>query len=122
MKRPFPVLVVDDEEIIRDLLADAAAGRGFAVRAAASGEEALACVREKAYPLVVLDVNLPGQSGKETAAKIARLRPETRFVILTGGGSSAAEDFKGLPGVKGFFCKPFSIVEFLEFLEKQAAR
>lgn len=122
MKRPFPVLVVDDEEIIRDLLADAASGRGFAVRSAASGEEALACVREKAYPLVVLDVNLPGQSGKETAAKIARLRPETRFVILTGGGSSAAEDFKGLPGVKGFFCKPFSIVEFLEFLEKQAAR
>ena len=122
MKRPFSVLVVDDEEIIRDLLADAAAGRGFAVCAAASGEEALACLREQAYPLVVLDVNLPGKSGKETAAEIARIRPETRFVILTGEGNAAAREFKGLAGVEGFFCKPFSIVEFLEFLEKQAAR
>lgn len=121
MKPSWPVLVVDDEEIIRDLLSDAAGSRGFTVRTAVSGEEALACVRERLYPLVILDMNLPGKSGKETAAAIAHLRPETRFVILTGGAASAAREFKDIPRVEGFFCKPFSIFEFLQFLEKLAA-
>jgi DNA-binding NtrC family response regulator len=121
MKQPFPILVVDDEEIIRDLLAEAASARGFAVRTAVSGEEAIARVQEKPYPLVILDMNLPGKTGKETAAEIAQLRPETRFIILTGGGAAAAREFKDVPQVAGFFCKPFSIIEFLRFLENAAA-
>jgi len=120
MKYPRPVLVVDDEEIIRNLMSDALGSRGFAVRTAVSGEEAISCIREKAYSPVVLDINLPGKSGRETAEAIARLRPETRFVILTGGGNASARDFKDIPRVEGFFCKPFSLVDFLRFMENLA--
>jgi len=119
MKKLPSVLVVDDEEIIRSLLADAAAARGFAVHTAASGEEALKMIREHPFPVVVLDILLPGITGRKVAEEIARLHPKTRFIILTGGSASAAE-FSDIPQVETVLGKPFPIADFLQVLEKLA--
>lgn len=78
------VLVVDDDPAMRALLADALAALGYEPQLAASGAEALAAVARRHFSHVLLDVRMPGLSGTETAARIARLDPRTVVVFVTG--------------------------------------
>ena len=68
------VLVVDDEEGVRSFVADALSRADHDVRAAASGEEALAVLHEDSFALVITDLKMPGMSGLELlkAAKAAQ--------------------------------------------------
>ena len=60
------VLVVDDQEEIREMTSLILSGAGYAVATAAGGEEALRRARQEAFDLVLLDINMPGMGGWET--------------------------------------------------------
>lgn len=77
------VLVVDDEERLRDLMVEALRSKQRDVIAAASGEEALEVVKRTEVDVVLLDLAMPGLNGVETFRELHALRPALPVVIVT---------------------------------------
>jgi two-component system OmpR family response regulator len=105
------ILVVDDEENIRFLLVSALSHFGFAVHAAASGQEAMTMVESVRPDLVVLDVMLPDVDGVAVLRRLRAARDMTPVLFLTA--RDATEDLvHGLTlGADDYVKKPFSLEE-----------
>jgi len=86
------VLLVEDEVLLRELLARALRAFGYTVLAAGSGEEGLALFEQQGarIALVVMDVVLPKMSGKEALSRMKVARPDLRAVLMTGYAPDAA--------------------------------
>ena len=80
------ILVVDDENQIRDLLAIYLKRQGFKVTTAATSEETLEFLGKHAFDLVVLDISLGGEDGLGLLARIKGSHPTTKVIMLTGMG------------------------------------
>lgn len=80
------VLVIEDEALVRTVLDKALLRHGFAVRLAASGEEAVALYQQhhENIALVLLDVQMPGMDGPETLAALKKIKPEFRCCFMSG--------------------------------------
>jgi DNA-binding response OmpR family regulator len=78
------ILVVDDEAPIRMTLERLLQRRGYAVRAAGSGEQALALLGQQTFELLLLDLKLPGISGLDVARHARALQPTAAILLLTG--------------------------------------
>jgi CheY-like chemotaxis protein len=85
-------LVVDDEPVVRAFVARALTRAGLTVMTAADGREALRLVAEdRVRPTVlVTDIEMPGMTGIELAARLLALRPAIRVVMMTGDPERAA--------------------------------
>lgn len=83
------VLIVEDDEAFRRVLGRALQARGFEVRAAASGEEALRLAREESPEYAVVDLKMEGMSGLDVVRELRGIDTSTRTVVLTGYGSIA---------------------------------
>jgi two-component system, response regulator RegA len=83
------LLLVDDDETLRRVLAAALQRRGFAVSSAADAAQALALARAQPPEYAVFDLKLPGDSGLVLIRALLSLDPETRIVMLTGYASIA---------------------------------
>jgi two-component system OmpR family response regulator len=94
------VLVVDDEAVIRAFVARALTLAGFEVAVAADGPEALRLVAEdRVRPsVVVTDIEMPGMTGIELAARLLALRPALRIVMMTGD-KARAKAARGHPSI-----------------------
>jgi CheY-like chemotaxis protein len=80
------ILVVDDEESIRELIETGLSARGVQVHCVSSGEEALDRTKNSAFDAILCDVKMPGLSGEQVYAQL-RARPEgknQRFIFMTG--------------------------------------
>jgi DNA-binding response OmpR family regulator len=80
------VLIVDDEEQMRDLLSLYLTRHGYEVSVASTSQETLAIVDQKQVHLVVLDIGLGGEDGMKVLSAIKKRRPDTQVVMLTGMG------------------------------------
>jgi CheY-like chemotaxis protein len=110
--KPGPVrrriLLVDDEKSAREMLGEILAAEGYDVVTAANGFEALKLAGAKPVDLVLLDLNMPGQSGWETYQRFTSKHPLLPVIIITG---SANQVFTALgAGVGGLLEKPISAV------------
>lgn len=88
---PLRVLVVDDEEMLRRLVASLLERDGHHVQVASSGDEAIALFAGawalgEAFDVVVTDLTMPGTDGEEVAAEVKRTSPRTPVILLTGFG------------------------------------
>lgn len=81
---PGRILVVDDDPAIRDSLAALLRAKGYHVRTAASGEEAVTLYAQEPPDLVLLDVILPAPGGPETFRRLRGLDPAARVILITG--------------------------------------
>jgi len=93
MSLDLRVLVVDDEEKQRALLAGFFQELGAEVHQAGDGLEALAKIRSTLLDVVVTDYRMPGMNGRELLREIKELNPEIQVVIVTAYG--AVEDAVG---------------------------
>jgi FixJ family two-component response regulator len=107
------VFLVDDDAGVLVSIGRLLASDGFAVRSFREPLQFLAHVEQNPVALVVLDVWMEHITGLEVQAKLARLSPETRVIIMTGRRDSAAEKTAMEFGAVGFFLKPFDDEEFL---------
>jgi PAS domain S-box-containing protein len=109
------ILVVDDEEIVRDVTRLALEDAGFTVVGAAEGEEAIRVVKEDGgdLALVILDLTMPGLSGEEVFFEIHRLRPGLPVVLCSGYSEQEAAAHLAGEGLAGFLQKPFRATELL---------
>jgi two-component system phosphate regulon response regulator PhoB len=109
------ILVVEDEEPLRELLHYNLDKEGFRVRTAETGEEVPRAISEESPDLIVLDWMLPGVSGIDVC-RLIRARPETRaipVVMLTARGEEH-DRVRGLAiGADDYMVKPFSVPELI---------
>jgi CheY-like chemotaxis protein len=106
--RALRVLVVDDQEIICELIAEYLHGDEHSTVSAFRGDEALALFRADAFDLVITDQSMPAMSGAQLAGAIKALAPETPVILLTGFGEEMLGAGGRPPGVDLVLGKPVS--------------
>ncbi len=79
----YPILIVDDEPIVRESIRDWLMDAGYQVATAESGEEALKMMEQQDFSLVVLDVRLPGKTGISVLKEIKAVKPLVKSIIIT---------------------------------------
>ncbi|MBK8164377.1 MAG: response regulator transcription factor [bacterium] len=111
------ILVVEDEEPIRQGLLDVLVFHGFTADGAASGEAGLAAVAARLPDLVLLDVMMPGLDGLETCRRLRVAYADLPILMLTAKG--AEEDIVAgfNAGADDYVCKPFSLRELMVRVE-----
>src|SRR5436305_602474 len=87
--RPIPprLLIVEDDETLREMLATRFARAGVPTTTAESGEEALGKINHTAFDVALFDLHLPGMSGLDLLAKFKEAEPEAEVLLLTAHGS-----------------------------------
>jgi two-component system response regulator len=110
------ILIVDDEETIRDLFSQLAQIQGWEVDAVSTGEEALVQVMRKNYDLITLDLNMPGLSGLEVIGMLRNMCPHGIVVIVSGFIPQQIDDGIG-DCVDVILSKPVSVLTFQKLLE-----
>ncbi len=119
---PPTVLIVEDETLIRHLIADCLNDRGFAVHEAASGDEALDYI-DHGGPVDAMftDVNLPGSiNGTELAARVRAVRPELPIVYTSG--HYTPNDIARLMPRSVFVTKPYIPADVCLLLKRLTGR
>jgi DNA-binding NtrC family response regulator len=116
------ILVVDDEPTIRLLVTSILKDEGYAVTAAASGEEALQLTTRRHFHLVVTDLKMPGISGVELLERVRRDDPGTAVILLTAFGSveGAVEAMK--TGACDYLLKPLANPDELRLAVRRALK
>jgi len=110
--RPLNVLVVDDEELVRNLLFAALTADGHQVELAEHGVDGLRRFMAGKFDLVVTDKAMPGMSGDQMASAIKQVSPKTPIILLTGFGQFL--DQEKIPNVDVLASKPIRIVALRE--------
>jgi len=113
-----PILVVDDETILRESLRDWLTNAGYTVEAVGQGEDALKAVREQDFGVAILDFKLPGKNGIEVLREARALRPQLQGILVTAYPSweTAVESMK--LGAVDYLSKPFSLDTLEKLVQK----
>jgi two-component system cell cycle sensor histidine kinase/response regulator CckA len=105
------VLVVEDQEGIRDIVRETLRRNGYQVLIAADGDEALQMAR--AYPdpihLLVTDLIMPNIGGRELAQRLTPLRPEMKVLFMSGYSEHSALEIEATSQSASVLQKPFSL-------------
>lgn len=112
------LLLVDDDEVFRRVLARALERRGFAVTCAADVPSAIAEAQAQSPEYAVVDLRMPGDSGLVLIEKLIELDPNTRIVMLTGYASIATAIEAIKLGAVHYLAKPCDADEVVAALEK----
>src|SRR5260370_30187655 len=118
---PCHLLVVDDEPIIRDTLAEFLTQEGCQVVACHSGEEALARAEERRFDAALCDMQLPGIDGLQLLERLHHLSPETFVLLITAYATveNAVEAFQR--GAHDYLMKPIILDEVLAKIRRLLA-
>lgn len=107
------ILVVDDEDVLREMLGDALRLSGFEVLEAADGSKALTILQSGKVDLIISDVNMPGMDGYEMLSHLRAQGDETPAIMLTAR-RERADVTKGLKlGADDYVTKPFGLEELI---------
>ncbi|MDN3511438.1 MAG: diguanylate cyclase [Candidatus Jettenia sp. CY-1] len=121
-KEPIRILIVDDEEIIRDLLYDVLSQTGYKVKIAINGRDAVKQIENEPFEIVITDLRMPGVSGIELLQYVLKMNPDVCVLIMTAYGTieSAVNAMK--LGAYDYICKPFELEEMKIIVEKAVER
>lgn len=118
MKKDISILVVDDEEMLRDIMARILVKEGYTIDMAEDGEDALEKLRNKRYNLLILDIKMPRMNGFELL-KIARKEyPDIGVIMMTAYGDTYTVKDALLLGADEYITKPFKSFEINLIVER----
>ncbi|MBF8293783.1 MAG: hypothetical protein HW389_328 [Bacteroidetes bacterium] len=113
------ILVVDDEEHVSEMISRMLQHLGYKVLVVHSGQEALVLIGKKTrIDAVILDMNMPTMSGKETFERLKEIRPDVRVVVSTGYSNESLEPTPLNNLVDGFLQKPYQMEELSKVLRE----
>lgn len=116
------VLVVDDDAAARTFMARAVSDSGRAVEAAADGPGALAALARRGFALAIVDLELPGMSGRELATVVIQRWPNTAVIVTTERADTPAAVSWMRAGAYDYLAKPLDHQELLASIERALAR
>ena len=117
----FTILTIDDEENIRNGLADNFELEGYAVEKAASGKEGLSIIAKGNIDLVITDLRMDGISGEEVVRRVTTENPGIPIIVLTGHGSIEDATAAIKAGAYDFLTKPLDL-DHLNHIVKNALK
>jgi len=107
------ILVVDDEQAVRDLLAKTLTMADYDVDAAPDGASAIERLRAVEYDLLITDLKMPGMDGLSVIREARRTAPDLPVIIITGYSTEASAIEAINLGVAGYLTKPFRLPRIL---------
>lgn len=107
------ILIVDDDDLMRDLLWDWFAKQGYYCETASHGEEAVAFVQKRPFDIMITDVKMPGMKGLELTERARQLRPDMLIIVMTGFSEDFSYDEAIEAGASDFIKKPFTLQELM---------
>ena len=112
------LLIVDDEEMIRETLSDYMTDMGFVTRTSSSGEEALTILESESFTHATVDMRLGGMSGFDFIVKAHRIREGIKFLIFTGACDFTIPDEVIMLGIteRQVYRKPVRLAEIYHAL------
>jgi response regulator RpfG family c-di-GMP phosphodiesterase len=112
------ILVVDDEKVIREILADFLSMEGYVVHAVEDGVAAMEELKKRSYNLVISDLKMPNMGGLELIARVTEESIPVLTVIMTGFGTveTAIEAMK--KGAYDYILKPFKVEEVIHIVQR----
>ena len=116
------VLIVEDDSTLRHTIASTLGALGFEVRQASHGEAALEELRNRAAEVVLLDLNMPGVGGMQTAAKMRSLYPSLGIIVLTVRDRDEDKVQALDAGADDYVTKPFRLPELAARLRAAVRR
>ena len=119
VKRRLRILVVEDEDAIRQAIRDSLIERGYHVEAASGGREGLEALQKKpSFDLAILDINLPGLSGAQLLRYIEQESPKTEVIIISGYANQETKIDAVSHGAFTVLQKPFSFKDLLDVVDR----
>ncbi len=121
-KKEIKILIVDDEDSLRELLVEILETEDLTVLCCSDAAQALDFFKKNSYDLVITDFGLPKINGLQLAEKIKDINPATPIIMLTGWGSES-EPFKDENHYVDFILtKPFDLNDLLKMIKKSLDR
>jgi len=119
-KRPFRVLVADDESTLRLVVSSVLEDLGLEVTQAANGEEALAAFEAEPFPLVFTDIVMGGMSGLQLLSSVKAIDPEVQVIVMTSHASVESALSALRDGAYDFLIKPFEDIDIIAATAERA--
>jgi len=111
------ILVVDDDDPVRVMLARLLRTHGFTVLQASHAAEARAILEREQVDLVISDIVMPGESGMELRRAVLETRPDLPFILISGYSAEGPAEFAARTPRTMFVQKPFAADQFLRLVE-----
>ena len=111
------ILVVDDQEEMRELLSEMLASEGYAPFAVSSAEEALRQLALSAFDLLLTDLNMPRMDGLALLGRVKERFPSLPVVVITGYGSRSTERHVLREGARAYLSKPCTLARVVSTIE-----
>lgn len=118
MEKKAKILVIDDEQGLRDMLSFELGQQGYEVVTASNGKEGIKKAKEEKFDLVISDIKMPGMDGITVLEEIKKIDPQMEVIMATGYGTmeTAIESLR--KGAYDYINKPYNIDELLVILKK----
>lgn len=112
------ILVVDDEADLRELTSEVLESFGYSPVVATGGQEALEFyrTRQETIGLILLDLNMPGMSGRRCLEELLRINPAVKVLIVSGYAMDSQEEKMLRAGAVGFLAKPYQMGQLLSMV------
>jgi CheY-like chemotaxis protein len=118
------ILVVDDDALMRGLLAEWLSAAGYGVRQAETGTAALQMLRSRPARLLITDMDMPGPDGAQTLGEARRLLPGLAVIAISGGARDGNKGWASTARAQGAartLAKPFERQDLLAVVEEVVA-
>jgi two-component system, NtrC family, response regulator AtoC len=121
MKGKGPILVVDDEEIVRESLANWLTEDGYQVDIASDGQAALGRLAERSYVIMLVDLKMPGMDGLQVLVEAKKKQPDLVVILMTAYATvdTAVQAMK--QGAQDYLVKPFEPEELSQMVDRIAS-
>jgi putative nucleotidyltransferase with HDIG domain len=116
------ILVVDDEDMIRDLCYHVLSGEGYQVTTVSNGIAALEELDRAVVDLMITDIKMPGMDGLELFERVKGLNHDIVTIFITGHGTLDTAIESLMRGVEGFVLKPFTQEELVSAVDRAVSR
>jgi len=122
MEEQISILIIDDEEVMRNLLYDILTDVGYKVEAVSCGDEAIEKVQQDKFSIVVTDLKMPGMNGIEVIKKLKAINSGICVIVITAYPSIESVIEAMHEGAYDYIIKPFNIEELRLVIRRAAER